>query len=74
MAMSLCLYLYLFQALKGEDLETVNKSLNSIDLSSDRMKKGKGGCETLKKVRVYKTLILFARARGYVIDCLLLMI
>ena len=44
---------------KGRKYETVNESLNSVDLSSDRMKKGKGGCEALKKVRIYKILILF---------------
>ena len=55
----MCLCLNSFSALKEEGLETVNESFNSIDLSSYGMKKGKGGCEALKKVRINKILILF---------------
>ena len=72
MAMSLCLYL--FRALKEEGLETVSESLNSIDLSSKRMKKGKRRMRGVEKGMDTQDTHPFPRERGYVIDCLLLMI
>ena len=59
---------------EGRHYETVNESLNSVDLSSDTMKKGKRRMQGVKKGTDIQDTHPFPIDRGYVIDCLLLMI